>query len=290
MMTERQKVWVVGCGDIGQRLAHIYQAESRTVNGLVNSDETTRLCLSQGIPVLQLNLDSDDINPDDFGGSVIYYFAPPPSQGEKDTRLVRFLSSVKGSPQRIVLISTTGVYGDCDGEWIDEGSPVSPKVDRARRRAYAESALQEWKNTYKKEIVILRVPGIYANDRLPISRLEKQLPVLREDIAPYTNRIHADDLASICKVAMETAVNGSIYNVTDGHPVTMTDYFNHVADYAGLPRPPQISLEQAEKEMSPGMMSYLRESRRISNDKLIKELSIKLKYPDLDSALPVTTH
>ncbi len=133
--------------------------------------------------------------------------------------------------------------------------------------------------------MILRVPGIYAIERLPLERLKKSLPVINAEEAGYTNRIHADDLAQACKAAMECESANQIINVTDGNPSTMTDYFNQVADFADLPRPPQISLAEAEKTLSAGMLSYMKESRRIKNDKMLKSLNFKLRYPDLKTSL-----
>jgi nucleoside-diphosphate-sugar epimerase len=133
--------------------------------------------------------------------------------------------------------------------------------------------------------MILRVPGIYAKDRLPLSRIEKGLAVVNENEAGWTNRIHADDLAQVCKAAMECENSNQIINTTDGNPSSMTDYFNQVADFANLPRPPQVSMQEAEATLSEGMVSYLKESRRIRNDKMLEILKIKLQYPNLISAL-----
>lgn len=285
-MNTNNQTWIIGCGDIGKRLAKLYG--NTTVNGVVSSDTSST---DNAIPNLQLsiiNLDVDYIdNKSDFINADIFYFAPPPPTGNSDTRLKRFLQQLGNvSPRRIVLISTTGVYGDSAGEWIDENTPLNPKADRAVRRVSAEAELQAWAKRSHCEIMILRVPGIYAKDRLPIARLQKGLPIVNENEAGFTNRIHADDLASICKVAMElTSVKNEIFNVTDGNPSTMTAYFNQVADYANLPRPPQISLQEAEQTLSDGMVSYLKESRRIRNDKMLAILGIKLQYPDLQSAL-----
>ena len=148
-------------------------------------------------------------------------------------------------------------------------------------------ALQAWGEQYKRDWVILRVPGIYAQDRLPLARLRRGEPVLAEDEAPWTNRLHADDLATVCQVAMEKAAVGSIYNATDGQPSTMTDYFNQVADFAGLSRPPKVSLAEAKASMSAGMLSYLAESRRIENEKLLAELVVELRYPSLRHGLSI---
>jgi len=213
---------------------------------------------------------------------------PPPSAGAKDTRLKRFLVNLaEQPPRRIVMISTTGVYGDSGGEWIDETAPIKPQADRAVRRVSAEQILQRWAESTHCEIQILRVPGIYAEDRLPLARLEKGLAVVTADEAGFTNRIHADDLARACKAAMECESSNHIINVTDGNPSSMTDYFNHVADYAKLPRPPQISLQEAEQDLSAGMVSYLKESRRIKNDKMLKVLGIELLYPNLKTSLKI---
>jgi len=276
-------IWIIGCGDIGRRVAKIHQEE---IQGIVQSIESSILCKQQNIKTLQLNFDDKyTLDKKQFLNAKLYYFMPPPSNGLEDTRLREFLLQVASQPKRIILISTTGVYGDSNGEWIDELTAVNPTVDRAHRRLSAEKSLKQWAKKYDKEFIILRVPGIYAQDRLPLARLEKELPVVNEAEAGFTNRIHADDLAMVCKAAMESQLTNEIINVTDGHPSTMTEYFNSVADYSNLPRPPQISMQEAQETLSAGMVSYLKESRRIGNDKMLKLLKVTLKYPTLSSAL-----
>ena len=154
--------------------------------------------------------------------SVIFYFAPPPSLGTEDTRLRSFLNVIqsKALPRKIVYISTSGVYGDCKGEWVTEEREAKPRTDRARRRLAAENLLRDWERANSIPVVILRVSGIYGPGRLPLERLRRGTPVLREEECGYSNRIHADDLASVCIAAAERGVG--IYNVSDGHPSTMT--------------------------------------------------------------------
>lgn len=280
---------IMGCGDIGRRLAVLYQNDeggSIACTGWARSHDT--IALGQALNIEMGFIDLDEGVPLDvsvFQDSSLFWFAPPPPAGGLDNRLRTFLSQVQNAPKRIVLISTTGVYGDCKGNWVDEETPLNPQADRAKRRVDAELSLQAWGKRYQREWVILRVPGIYAQDRLPLARLERQEPVLKAEQAPWTNRIHADDLAMIAKVAMEQADSGSIYNACDGHPSTMTEYFNAVAEYTNLPKPPQVDMETAQTTMSKGMLSYLKESRRISNTKLLKELDIQLQYPSLTDAL-----
>jgi nucleoside-diphosphate-sugar epimerase len=276
-----KNIWIVGCGDIGRRVARLHK--NKKIHSIIQSQKSFSLCESIGIQALQINLDKTYIlRSEQFHNASIFYFVPPPNTGTIDLRLKIFLNAVGDSPKRIVLISTTGVYGDSQGEWIDESTPIKPKADRAIRRVSAENTLKEWATGNKREYIILRVPGIYAQDRLPLSRLEKGLAVVNESEAGWTNRIHADDLAQACKAAMVCEKPNQIINLTDGNPSSMTDYFNQVADFSGLPRPPQISMKEAEETLSEGMVSYLKESRRIKNDKMLKELNIKLKLPSLE--------
>jgi len=287
--------WIIGCGNIGQRVARLYQKQGIQTRATVQSKESLALCQQQKIDAISLNLDNSEmataiLASQDFKQTNVFYFIPPPAIGTVDLRLQCFLEyfekhNTNNIPKRLVLISTTGVYGDCKGAWIDETQPTNPTADRAKRRLDAEQRLIQWCQQQHVEWVILRVPGIYALDRLPLARLKQNLPILAAAEAPFTNRIHADDLAMICKTAMQDSASGEIYNVTDNQPSTMTDYFNAVADYAKLPRPPQVSREKANDVMSAGMLSYLQESRRINNKKLIQTLKIKLRYPTLADAL-----
>jgi nucleoside-diphosphate-sugar epimerase len=283
-----ESVLIVGCGHVGRRVAVLLHARGQRVTGLVRSSASANQLRALDIDALSLDLDDGAWavpRLGDFGG--LCYLAPPPSSGVQDTRMRGFLESLDKTslPQRIVYISTSAVYGDCRGDWITEDQPVQPATNRGLRRLDAERQLQAWAARHGVEWVILRVPGIYGPGKLPLERLRKGLPVLREADAPYTNRIHADDLAAICVSALDSAHHDTVYNVSDGHPSTMTDYFFRVADAAGLPRPPVVSREQAQQVLSEGMLSFLQDSRRMSNQKLLRELGITLRYPDLETGL-----
>jgi nucleoside-diphosphate-sugar epimerase len=241
-----------------------------------------------GIEPVQADLDEPGTLADlPVKDALIYYFAPPPREGISDARIRNWLASLGGNalPQRIVLISTTAVYGDSGGDWVTEQSPLQPGTERGCRRLDAETALQDWSKQTCVPVVILRVPGIYGPGRLPRARLEKGLPVLNEAESGFTNRIHSEDLADVCVTAADRGRPGEVYNVSDGRPGTMTEWFNAVADHLGLPRPAQISLAEAETQVSAGMLSYLKESRRISNKKMVEELGVELAYSDLGEGL-----
>lgn len=217
----------------------------------------------------------------------VYYFAPPPAQGHSDPRMQHFLHALadKPWPRRVVYLSTTGVYGDCQGAWVTEDRPPQPTAARAQRRWDAEQQLQAFMVRTGVAVVILRVPGIYGPDRLPCERLQQRLPVLRTAEAPWSNRIHIDDLVQACLAAADRGTPGAVYNVADNEPTTMTDYFNRVADACGLPRPPQVSRADAAQQIDAGMRSYLEESRRIDNTRLRTELGVVLGYPSLTEGL-----
>lgn len=286
-----QAITIIGCGDIGKRVAERYLKQGSSVRGLVSSKASAQDLMQAQIEPVVADLDQNEsLKKLEYQEHIVFYFAPPPSTGIEDTRMKDWLASISADklPNKLVLISTTAVYGDTGGDWITESSPTTSTTDRGSRRYDAEQRLSAWAKTHAVEFVILRVPGIYGPGRLPRQRLEKALPVLNESECGYTNRIHSDDLAMICQVAAEKAKSAEIYNVSDGHPDTMTNWFNQVADYLKLPRPPQISMQQAEQQMSVGMLSYLKESRRIDNSKLINELGINLNYDTIEKGIPAS--
>jgi nucleoside-diphosphate-sugar epimerase len=278
---------IIGCGYIGKALGARCLLAGQPATGVVVSLESRLQLRKIGITPLALDLDQslDALPLEDE--EQIFYFAPPPDSGTRDTRLGRFLGALRKRrcAPRIVYISTTGVYGDCQGEWVDENRPVQATTDRARRRLDAELSLMDWGLRSEGEVVILRVAGIYGPGRLPLARLQQKLPMIHASEAPWTNRIHADDLVHICEAAMERGEGGEIYNVSDGTPGNMAEYFNLVADLKGLDRPPVISRGQAKEELPATMLSYLQESRRIDNGKMVRDLGVTLMHPSLASGL-----
>lgn len=278
---------IVGCGDLGGRLAARAQAHGEPVQCLVRSPARAAALSAAGHDAYSLDLDGDGLAlPEAWNPRRIYYLAPPPREGRDDPRVGRLLAALPaGRSRRIVYISTTGVYGDCHGEWVDETRPVHPQADRARRRLAAEERLRAWRTRGGGELVVLRVAGIYGPGKLPLERLARREPMVAASEAPWTNRIHVDDLVAVCEAAMATGRDGEVYNVSDGHPGNMRDYFDRVADLCDLPRAPLVRLAEAEGRLSVGLMSYLAESRRLDNAKMLDELGVRLRYPDLERGL-----
>ena len=284
-----KSVFIAGCGDIGERVARLYLARGAVVRGLARSDAAAERLRAAGIEAVRGDLEQpQSLQQLPLAGARVFYLAAPPSTGEQDPLLGNFLAAMDSAalrPARVVLISTTAVYGDCLGAWITEEQTIAPQTPRGRRRLDAEQRLQAWAGQNEVTYAILRVAGIYGPGRLPLARIESGAPILHPHESPFTNRIHQDDLAQVCVAAAERAPAGEIYNVADGNPGTMSQYFMDIATAFSLPAPPQVSRAEAEQVMSAGMLSYLRESRRLDNRKLREQLQVQLRYPDLAAGL-----
>ena len=218
----------------------------------------------------------------------VLHFAPPQNHGTRDLRTAKVLAALaKPSilPQRLVYISTSGVYGDCNGAWIDETHPLLAQTPRAIRRVDAERRLRLWGQRNKVCVVILRVPGIYAAERLPLERLRKATPVLRLEDDVYTNHIHADDLAQAVIAALRYGRPGRTYNIADDSELKMGDYFDLVADRFGIAHPPRISRAEAAQLIPASLLSFMSESRRLQNSRMKNELRVQLQFPHPNDAL-----
>jgi nucleoside-diphosphate-sugar epimerase len=287
-----EKIFIIGCGDIGRRVASLAGADGIQLSALVRPGKSADKL--KGLPIATVTGDLDDqssLGKLELKGTILFYLAPPPGGGVTDPRMRSFCAAVAPGeePLKVIYVSTSGVYGDCGNGIVTEETPVNPQTTRARRRLDAETTIRKWGMERSIPVVILRVAGIYGPGRLPVSYLESSQPVINEEEAPYTNRIHADDLARICLAAAARGEGGDIFNVSDGQTGTMTHYFNAVADLLGLPRPPQVSRKEAERLISPLMLSYMSESRRMDNSKMLDKLGIELLYPTLEEGLHGST-
>lgn len=288
-MTDAASITIFGCGYIGKLLARQLLDKNIPATGIVHSASSLAECEDRDIPCGMLDLDRQ-LNETDMSGHRVIYLAPPPGKGKIDTRITNFLRAIENhAPEKFVLISTTGVYGNCNGEWIDETRPLNPIADRAYRRVDAEQQVQQYCRRHNVSLVILRVAGIYGPGKTPVERIKSGQPVVSAKDSPFTNRIHAMDLVNICETALLNPDIAGTYNVTDGHPGTMYEYFTGVARAMNLPAPPEISLSEARRQLSEGMLSYMAESRRISNKKLLNDFQIELRYPTLREGLKAIT-
>ncbi|MEJ1959916.1 MAG: SDR family oxidoreductase [Nitrosomonadales bacterium] len=297
------RILIIGCGDIAMRIAPLLKSRYHLF-GLVRRIERFNELREAGITPLFGDLDDRNSFARIAGlADIVLHFAPPPpgtpslrpplatSIQEKSAlvdfrtrNLLAILSNGK-LPRRIIYISTSGVYGDCGGTEVHETRRLNPQTVRAQRRVSAEAQIRKWSKHNGVKASILRVPGIYAEDRLPLERLRAGIPAIVQNEDSHTNHIHADDLARIIVAALHNGKSNRVYHTSDDSQLKMGNYFDSVADAFRLPRPPRLPREEVKSIVSPMLWSFMNESRRLTNDRMKKELKVRLRYPTVTEAL-----
>ncbi|WP_211471904.1 NAD-dependent epimerase/dehydratase family protein [Collimonas humicola] len=281
----KPRLLILGCGDVGLRLLQLLQHRFRVFAVTSQPARCAELRAAGAIPLV-----ADLDQPSTLGrlarlAQIVVHLAPPQSAGEKDRR-TRNLAAILPERATLVYISTTGVYGDCGGALIDETRVLAPHNGRAMRRVDAEQVLRAWARRRNGRLAILRVPGIYAASRLPLERLHKATPALIAEDDVYTNHIHADDLARIIAAALFKAAPLRVYHASDDSRLKMAEYFDLVAEAFGLPPPPRLPRAELAQVVSPMLLSFMSESRRLQNRRIKLELGVRLRFPDVAAALP----
>ncbi|MGQ9724716.1 MAG: NAD-dependent epimerase/dehydratase family protein [Tepidimonas sp.] len=294
----RQRVLIVGCGDIGVRSARRLVGRVRLL-ALTSSPQRVGELRALGITPLVGDLDQPCTLRRLSGlADRVLHLAPPPSEGSSDGRCdprSRALAAAlarRRTPVALVYGSTSGVYGDCGGDWVDETRTPAPLTPRAWRRLDAERQWRWWGRRTGARVSLLRIPGIYAHDRAggPAQRLRQGTPALRPEDDIYTNHIHADDLARACVRALWLGRPQRAVNVCDNTDLKMGDYFDLAADLLGLPRPRRIAREDAERQLPPMLLSFMNESRRLINTRMRRELRLQLRYATVREGLRPNNH
>lgn len=283
------RLLILGCGDVGMRLLPLLRSRFRVFAVTSRPERCAELRAAGAIPVVA-DLD-DRASLRRLAGLApwVVHLAPPQPSGLLDRR-TRNLTAILPERARLVYVSTSGVYGDCGGEKIDETRTPAPSNARARRRLDAETVLRAWGARRTARLAILRVPGIYAADRLPLKRLREGTPALAEPDDVHTNHIHAEDLARIVLRALwRLKGGGRLYHASDDSDMKMAAYFDAVADAFGLPRPPRLPREELRHVVTPMLLSFMSESRRMDNTRLKRELGVRLCYPRVADALQMLT-
>jgi len=271
------RLLIVGCGDVGMRLLPLLRPHFRVFATTSQPSRCAELRALGAVPLVA-DLDQPATLRRLAGlASHIVHLAPPPAEGALDRR-TRNLTAILPEHARLVYVSTTGVYGDCGGLLFDESRPVAPSNARAVRRVDAEQVLRGWARRTGGHLSILRVPGIYAADRLPLKRLQAGTPALIEADDVYTNHIHADDLAAIIARALFRGLPNRVYHAVDDSDMKMAAYFDAVADAHQLPRPPRLPRAELRQVVTPALLSFMSESRRLSNGRIKRELGVRLRY------------
>ncbi len=279
----KPRILIIGCGDIGLRVA---KQLCRNYRVFALTSQQSRFSELRGLGITPILGDLD--KPETLWrlsglAETVIHLAPPQNIGHRDSRtrnLTRILAQGPASLSRLIYVSTTGVYGDHKGGRVSEITPVNPQSERAKRRVDAERVLRLWGPAHGVAVTILRVPGIYASNRLPVERLQARTPALISDEDAYSNHIQSDDLARLVCAAVYHGKPQRVINACDGGETKMGDYFDEVADAFGLERPARMPAAELQKIVSPMLWSFMRESRRVTNTRL-PELKTPLRYPSV---------
>ena len=288
-----KRVLIIGCGDVAMRTIPLLTKHYRVLAVIRNRAYMERLHALNVTPIFADLDDRKSLERIAGIADIVLHFAPPPSPkgrgSNRDTRTQNLLASLaQGTlPSQLIYISTSGVYGDCGGAWVSETTPTNATNPRALRRVDAEQQIRQWAKNKQLRASILRVPGIYARERLPLDRLRAGSPAIAAAEDGYSNHIHADDLAHIVVAALRYGKPNRIYHATDDDEMKMGDYFDAVADAYHLPRPPRLPRAEVKNLVSPMLWSFMNESRRLTNQRMKQELKIQLRYPNVASTLAV---
>ncbi len=274
---------IVGCGDVLRRALPALAARWRIIALMRRRDPALA-----ALGVRQIVGDLDDRRSLRRLAGIahaVIHSAPPPGDGEGDPRTRRLVAALRRGhlPRRLVYISTTGVYGDCGGDSVTETRACRPQSARGARRVEAERELRRM--AAATVVSLLRAPGIYAADRLPLERLRRGLPLLHADEDSHTNHIHAEDLGRACVAALHRGRMNRAYNVCDDSALPMGEWFDLLADAFDLPRAPRVSREEAQRVLPPMQWSFMRESRRLDNARMKRELRFRLRYPTVAAGI-----
>jgi nucleoside-diphosphate-sugar epimerase len=205
--------------------------------------------------------------------------AAPDAQGDPFLQAVPAIAGAR--PIWVGYLSTTGVYGDHDGGWVDEATPLTPNSDRGRQRVVAEG---QWRAT-GLPVHVFRLAGIYGPGRGPFEKVRDG--TARRIIKPgqVFSRIHVTDIAQVLAASIRHPNPGAAYNVCDDNPCPPQEVIAHAAQLLGLPEPPAVPFAEVEATMTPMARGFYSESKRVRNDRIKDELGVKLRYPDYPHGL-----
>ena len=290
----RQRVLVVGCGDVGMRAAGLLRGRLQLI-ALTSSPARVPQLRQAGLTPIVADLDQPASLRRLSGlATRVLHLAPPArveegAQWWRDARTLALARALRlrTLPSAFVYGSTSGVYGDCGGALVAETRALRPETPRAHRRVDAERTVR-WLGRAGVAVRILRIPGIYAPDReggKPRERLRRGTPVLRAEDDVYTNHIHADDLARACVAALWRGGPQRAFHASDDSEIKMGDYIDLAARLYGLPLPPRIARDEAQAQLPLSLLSFMGESRRLDNTRLKRELRLRLRYPTVAAGL-----
>ncbi len=211
------------------------------------------------------------------GTTHVLVSVPPDIEGDPVLRYFREDIANLTDLAWIGYLSTVGVYGDWQGQWVDETSPPRPISERSLRRLHAERAWAQFGRETGRRVEVFRVAGIYGPGRSAIETLKAG--TARRIVKPgqIFNRIHVDDIAGVLVAAIDKDTGHRIYNVSDDEPAPPQDVLAYAAELLRVPMPPEVPFEQAA--LTGTAATFWAENKRISNTRIKRELAVELLYP-----------
>lgn len=226
----------------------------------------------------------EDLRPAIAAASHILISVAPDDDGDPVLReLAEAIGAAAPHLAWVGYLSTTGVYGDHAGGWVDEATPLTPSTRRGRIRVLAEGQWQDLAERSGLPLHIFRLAGIYGPGRGPFEKVKNGTArrIIREN--QFFSRIHVDDIAAVLAASIARPDPGAVYNVSDDDPAPPEDVLTEAARLLGLPPPPEVPFDEAE--MTPLARSFYAESKRVRNDRIKRDLGVKLAYPDYRAGL-----
>lgn len=271
-----RRLFIFGLGFSGLEIAKLARAGGWTVAGTCTTEEKARRLREDGIEAHRFD-GTAPLSPDSFGepSHVVCTIAP----GEPGDPALRTCRDLLGRARWLGYLSTTGVYGDHEGGWVDEATPPVPTQTRSRQRLAAEQGWRDLAAGTGASLHLLRLPGIYGPGRSTLDRVRDGTARRIDRPGQVFSRIHVEDLAASAMKAMARATGTEIWNVADDLPASNADVIAYACELLGRPVPPAIPWEEAAPAMSAMARSFYLESRRVRNDKLKRELGVALRYP-----------
>jgi dTDP-4-dehydrorhamnose reductase len=276
------------CFGLGYTARHVIadrDNDADPIVGTVRDAETARRISRDGIggkEIQAIAFDSAgrplDIAAELAAIDLLLVSVPPDQRG--DPVLHCFADALARSPRlaAIVYLSTVGVYGDYRGAWVDESSEPRPVSERGRARLEAERAWTTLAVRTGKALAILRLAGIYGPSRNALVQVTGLTAKRIAKPGQVFNHIHVADIAAIINTSLDRRANG-IFNVADDEPTPPGEPIRFAAELLGLAPPPEVRFEEAARTMSPMALSFYGESKRVRNDKIKRELGVRLRYP-----------
>ncbi|MBW4707059.1 SDR family oxidoreductase [Roseobacter sp. YSTF-M11] len=274
-----QTLLSIGHGFSARALAKRLLPQGWRVIGTTRSEDKAAEIVATGVE--PLIWPGSDLGPALAQADALLVSAGPDADGDPTLRVLRdHIAAAAPHLGWVGYLSTTGVYGDHQGGWVDEASPLAPSTRRGQARVAAEA---EWQAIAGLKLHIFRLAGIYGPGRGPFAKVRKGTARRIIKKGQVFSRIHVDDIAQVLEASIAQPNPGAVYNLCDDDPAPPQDVIAYAAELLGLPLPPAVDFETAE--MTPMARSFYAESKKVRNDRIKKELGIVLKYPDYRAGL-----